>query len=97
MKTFIIATMLTAGVLLQPATVPTGSAEHQMEAVTATSIQSQALDNTNLNAIIGQGLNCSGEIDRNGTSVYYTCCASIWIIRVCVSIYVGEIPAPLPK
>jgi hypothetical protein len=97
MKTFIIATMLTAGMLLQPATAPTGSATQHMDVVTAASTQDEPLDNTNMNSIIGEGLNCSGEIDRNGTSVYYTCCASIWVIRICVSIYVGEIPAPLAK
>jgi hypothetical protein len=99
MKTFIIASILTVGVLLQPKMAPTGYNIQSDSATTIAAIENQALPqtlpDTEMNAIVGVGATCSGEIDKNGTSVYYTCCASLWIFRVCVSVYLGEVPAPL--
>jgi hypothetical protein len=101
MKTFIIATILSVGVLLRPEMAPTGNKAQLDNAVVTVAMQSQTtqhpLDRTDMNAVVGGKVSCSGEIDANGTSVFYTCCASLWIIRVCVSVYLGEIPAPLPK
>jgi hypothetical protein len=99
MKTFIVVTILSVGVLLRPEMAPSGNNEQTNNATATVAVEnhasSQGLDKTDLNAVIGGGLSCSGEIDKNGTSVYYTCCASLWIIRVCASVYLGEIPAPL--
>jgi len=54
----------------------------------------QLLTKTDLNAAVGGVAGCFGEIDKNGTSVYYTCCLNLWIIKICASVYLGEIPPP---
>jgi len=101
MKTFIIATILSVGVLLRPQMVPHGN-KAQIDNVPVTvATQSQTdvqpLDKADMNAVIGGKFSCFGEIDSNGTSVYQTCCLSFWIIRVCVSVYLGEVMAPLTR
>ena len=101
MKTIIIATILSVGVLLRPEIAPSGNKAQIDNAAVTVATQSHAalqpLDKTDLNAVIGGGISCFGEIDDNGTSVYYTCCGSIWFIRICVSVYLGEVLAPLTK
>ena len=99
MKTFIIATLLTAGVLVRPGMAPVVDNTQTGDAAVMVAHQSQTasqpLDKTELMAVVGGVLSCSGEIDKNGTSVYYTCCINLWLIKICASIYLGEIPAPL--
>jgi hypothetical protein len=99
MKTFIIATILSAGVLLRPEMAPGGNSRQfdnaVLTAAARTQTSPQLLDSTDLAGAVGGGVSCFGEIEQNGTSVYQTCCFSIWIIRICVSIYIGEIMAPV--
>jgi ABC-type cobalamin transport system ATPase subunit len=100
MKTFIIATILCAGVLLQPQMVQGTNAQIDNTAVTVAAgsqTAPQPLDKTTLNAAVGGMISCFGEIGENGTSVYQTCCANFWIIRICVSVYLGEVSRPLTE
>jgi hypothetical protein len=99
MKTFIIATILSAGVLLRPEMAPGGNKAQTDNAAVTVAAQSQTaqqpLDKTALNAAIGGVISCYGEIDKNRTSVYYTCCINLWLIKICASVYLGEIPSPI--
>lgn len=99
MKTFIIATILSVGVLLRPEMAPIGNSAQTDNTVVTVAAQTQTapqpLDKTSLKTAIGGDLSCFGEIDKNGTSVYQTCCLKLWIFRICVSVYLGEIPSPL--
>jgi hypothetical protein len=99
MKTFIIATLLSVGVLLRPGVAPVVHITQTDNATVTVADQSQTaprpLDKTELETAVGGVLSCFGEIDKNGTSVYYTCCINLWIIKLCGSVYLGEIPSPL--
>jgi hypothetical protein len=97
MKTLIIATIITVGVFLRPQMAPVGTGEQQSGVAMVVSSENRSLNETEMKNTVGGGISCSGEIDKNGTSVYYTCCIGVWIFRVCASVYLGEIPAPLKE
>lgn len=101
MKTSIIAAILAVGVLLRPQLTPAGNSSQpnnktaEIVAVNQEQGGAQPLSSVEMNTIFGGFATCYGEIDKNGTSVWVTCCLNLWIIKICVSVYLGEIPAPL--
>src|SRR5512141_3105200 len=94
MKTLIIATIISLGVLARPQTAPVGTGGQPCVGATEVRTENKGLNEADMKNAGRGGISCFGEIDKNGTSVYYPCCRGVWIFRVCASVYLGEIPAP---
>lgn len=89
MKTFIIATILSAGVLLRPALAPSGNKVLTDENTTSSflSVTGNANANpllkTEMETLQGGGIvECAGYIDTDGDR-HEMCCLNLWIFRVC--------------
>ena len=90
MKTTIITTLLAVGMLLRPQLIPTTNNGAIPDNPTAISVAQQAtpqvLKTAEMNSAVGGGLSgCFDHRDADGDK-YTTCCVSLWIFTVCLSI-----------
>jgi hypothetical protein len=92
MKTFIIATILSVGVLLRPEVAPAiGDMQiHNQMASMGAAIQTQptanVLDEAEMKGAQGGGIfACHQELDASG-DIYVSCCVDLWLFRVCFEV-----------
>jgi hypothetical protein len=101
MKTFIIATILSAGVLLRPQMAPTVNNQQptlkSVDIVSVTALQESArqLADQKMNEVIGNGIFDCEWLIEDGV-VYGRCCVGFWIFKICAYIEVGR-PTPAPQ
>jgi len=101
MKTFIIVTILSVGVLLRPEMAPTVDnlqptlKSIDMVSVTAPQESPRQLADQQMSEVIGSGLfNCEWLIEDG--RVYGRCCVGFWIFKICGYVDVGPLP-PAPE
>jgi hypothetical protein len=97
MKTFIIATMLTAGVLLQPQAAPM---EHNGQPSATTTVattvgenqtNARTIETTELASIRGgEAAACYTWYDEN-LDKHGMCCLNLWLFKVCLDVNESEI------
>jgi hypothetical protein len=92
MKTFIIATILSVGVLLRPQMAPASSDKQIHDQITTigTTNRSQpaerALNDLEMKGAHGAGLaQCSHVLDASG-DIYVSCCINLWLFRLCAEV-----------
>jgi hypothetical protein len=97
MKTLIIATILSVGVLLRPQTAPVEINRDDNQTVTmtgvvhATSATLQTLSTQEMLSARGAGLlECYGWRDQNNDS-HAMCCVNLWLFRICFDVNVSDI------
>jgi hypothetical protein len=97
MKTFIIATMLTAGVLLQPQTATVGRCGQIDNKATISAnntlynTASTVLEKAEMQSLQGAGiLDCYGWVDENGDR-HGMCCVNLWLFRLCGDVNVSAV------
>jgi hypothetical protein len=67
---------------------PTGTLVATQDRASALLMQGEEMEKVVGGAILG----CQPEIE--GNAVYYTCCANLWLFKICVSVWVGDLPTP---
>ena len=102
MKTFIIVTILSVGVLLRPEMAPaTGDIQiHNQIAPVGTTYQTQPLakalaDTEMMGAQGGAIAECHEEKAASG-DLYVSCCANFWLFRLCFEVNWSAIERLLP-
>lgn len=97
MKTFIIATILSVGVLLRPQMAPTGNNVEISYTTTVTSVASvhgaapRLLERGETASIQGGGVvECYSYYDANYDE-HGTCCLNLWFFRLCFDVNVSEV------
>ena len=103
MKTFIIATILSAGVLLRPEMAPTGNyvQDQYTIAVAETTHQAQpfakALTDAQMMGAEGGGalVECHQVKGTNGDT-YANCCIDVWFFRLCFEVNLSAIERLIP-
>jgi hypothetical protein len=101
MKTFIVVTILSVGVLLRPEMAPSGDSmqgqNYQVvaEATTQTQPAPSALNNAEMSGIQGGLAECHEELGTNG-DIYVSCCLDFWLFRLCFEVNWSAITRVLP-
>jgi hypothetical protein len=102
MKTFIIAVILTVGIFVQPQIAPPGdrgqvTANAQAAAsINVDRVDSRVLASAEMQALQGAGvLECHEELSSSG-DWYVSCCADLWLFRLCVEVNWSAIQRVLP-
>jgi hypothetical protein len=102
MKTFMIATILSVGVLLRPDVAPPSGKmqDHNQIAAIGTTTQTQQTGNSlsvvEMRGAQGSGLfQCTTVLDASG-DVYQSCCLNLWLFRICAEVNWSAITRLLP-
>jgi len=102
MKTFIIATILSVGVLLRPEMAPTVNDMQCHKEITAVGAEYLAqptattLSHMDMERAQGSGVfECHQELSASGY-IYVSCCLDLWFFRLCFEVNWSAVAALLP-